>query len=212
MKSLNTFNQKAKLENMPITERLNNKNKLSLIEEQNLYLLKRINNCCPYYNVNKWERDYEKSQYYKSNHCQLPIIDFKKYKKINLANKRKNTSRINNDNNSKSYILISKEKNNNSYYINLDNINNTNNNIDFISLHFCLNNQNLSEHPYIIITSLNEYFSEVIKKLFNTIQFLDKENIIGYTCSDNDKILLELNKTVKDNNLKDGSKIIIQFK
>ena len=38
-------------------------------------MLKRINERSSFYNVAKWERDYEKSQYYKRNHCVYPSID-----------------------------------------------------------------------------------------------------------------------------------------
>ena len=68
---------------------------------------------------------------------------------------------------------------------------------------------------HLELTSLNALFSDVIQKLFKTIPFLNKENIIGYISHDNDKdktSLLELNKSVEENGLNDGSKIIIQFK
>ena len=186
-----------------LTSKFKNKNKLSLIEEANLYLLRRVNDCTPYYNVNKWEKDYEKSQYYKMNHCQLPVIDFKRYKKQdNKPNKRKIIYKNIYDNNSINSSLLL----NSTLFSN-------NNNTDYISLNFFLNNKSFKEHSYIIITSLNELFSSVIQKLFNTIPFLKKKNIIGYTLHDNDNTtLLDLNKTVKDNGLTDGSKIIIQLK
>ena len=186
-----------------LTSKFKNKNKLSLIEEANLYLLRRVNDCTPYYNVNKWEKDYEKSQYYKMNHCQLPVIDFKRYKKQdNKPNKRKIIYKNIYDNNSINSSLLL----NSTLFSN-------NNNTDYISLNFFLNNKSFKEHSYIIITSLNELFSSVIQKLFNTIPFLNKKNIIGYTLHDNDNTtLLDLNKTVKDNGLTDGSKIIIQLK
>ena len=196
----NSVNQKIKKESISSPNRIKNKNKLSFIEEANLYLLRRVNNCTPYYNINKWEKDYEKSQYYKMNHCKVPIIDFKKYKKQDNKYKRAILYRnIFNNNKSKS-----------SFY---NDFLNSKSDIDYISLNFFLSNKSFEEHSYIIITSLNEIFSDVIKKLFNTIPFLNKKNIIGYTLNDNDKIsLLELNKTVKENGLNDGSKIIVQLK
>ena len=199
-------------ENITLTNRLskNKLSKLSIIEEANLYLLKRINHCTPYYNVNKWEKDYEKSLYYKMNHCQLPVIDFKKYKKQNKPSKinmlYRNNSEVNNNINSTAL------SNNNSFIFNINDYEDKNNE-DYISLHFFLNNKTVGEHSYIIISSLNELFSEVTQKLFKTANFLKKNNIIGFTLQENDKMkLLELDKTVKDNGLKDGSKILIQFK
>jgi hypothetical protein len=208
---LTSFNK----ESTPKTNRIKYKNiekkKIPPIEEANLYLLKRINGCSPYYSVNKWEKDYEKSQYYKKNHCQLPIIDFKKYKKQNKPNKLnmlfRNYSEINKNINS---ALLS---NNNSFYNSFNDNDDINNNDNYISLHFFLNDKSVGEHSYIIISSLNVLFSEVTQKLFKTASFLKKDKIIGFTLQDNDKIsLLELNKTVQDNGLKDGSKIFIQFK
>lgn len=210
IKPINSFSK----DNTSITNRNNYKikNKLSLIEEANLYLLKKINNCSPYYNINKWERDYVKSQYYKKNHCQLPVINFKKYKRINKSNKMnilyRNNSEINNNINSN---LLS----NNSLYYNINDNNNNvvDNNVDYISLHFFLNDKSLGENSYIIITSLNELFSKVTEKLFKTASFLNKDKIIGFTLQKNDKMtLLELDKTVQDNGLNDESKILIQFK
>ena len=202
----NSVNQKIKKESISSPNRIKNKNKLSFIEEANLYLLRRVNNCTPYYNINKWEKDYEKSQYYKMNHCQLPKIDFKKYRKQNKSNKVKYLYRNNSEKNN---ILSS----NNSKCLYLNDFDDINNNIDYISLHFFFNNKSIGEHSYIIITSLKELFSEVTKKLFKAARSLNKYNIIGFTSQENDKMkLLELEKTVEDNGLNDGSKIIIQFK
>lgn len=185
---------------------LKNKNKLSLIDVANLYLLKRVNDCTPYYNVKNWEKDYAKSQYYKKNHCQLPIINFKRYKKPDITNRKNANCKFNYDSNTLTSSLLLSNDN-----IFMD----ANTNSDYVSLQFYLNNKSLEEHPYIIITSLNALFSDVIQKLFKTIPFLNKENIIGYISHDNDKdktSLLELNKSVEENGLNDGSKIIIQFK
>ncbi len=54
-------------------------------------MLKRINERTSFYNVAKWERDYEKSQYYKRNHCAYPSIDF--YKTQKTFYKYKNESK-----------------------------------------------------------------------------------------------------------------------
>lgn len=206
-KPLNSFNYS-------ISNRINNKNKnkLKFIEEANLYLLKRVNECSPYYNINKWEKDFEQSQYYKMNHCQLPIIDFKKYRKQNKPNKIKYLFRNNSEKNNILSSKILNERINNSSYFYFNDFDDLNN-IDSISLYFDFNNKSNGEYSYIIITSLDELFSEVTRKLFKAAPSLNKDNIIGFTSQDNDKLkLLELDKTLKDNGLNDGSKIIIQFK
>ena len=199
-------------ENNSLTNRIKYKYKLNSIEEANLYLSNRIINCTPYYNFKKWEEDYQRSQYYKNNYCQLPVIDFKKYRKQNKLNKRK--ININNFNNKNSKSAVLSINRNYSSYDNLGNISIiSKKNIDYISLNFFLNNKSLGEHSYIIITSLEEMFSLVTKKFYKTVNYLNKEDILGFSSEENNKtILLELDKTVKDNGLKDGSKIIVQFK
>lgn len=41
-------------------------------------MLKRLNERSSFYDVNKWEKDYQMNQYYKRNHCVFPSIDFKR--------------------------------------------------------------------------------------------------------------------------------------
>ena len=56
----------------------NKKHEIIRVAQENLYMLKRLNERTSVYNVDKWNRDYEASQYYKRNHCQYPSIDFYK--------------------------------------------------------------------------------------------------------------------------------------
>jgi hypothetical protein len=55
-------------------------------------MLKRINERGSFYNVSKWEKDYEKSQYYKRNHCVYPSIDFYRTQRANFYNKNESKS------------------------------------------------------------------------------------------------------------------------
>ena len=57
------------------------KNEIIRVAQENLYMLKRLNEKTSAYNVDKWKKDYEASQYYKRNHCQYPSIDFYKTQK-----------------------------------------------------------------------------------------------------------------------------------
>jgi hypothetical protein len=59
----------------------NKKDEIIRVAQENLYMLKRINERSSVYNVDKWDRDYRISQYYKRNHCQYPSIDFNKTQK-----------------------------------------------------------------------------------------------------------------------------------
>ena len=60
-------------------------------------MLKRINERGSFYNVSKWEKDYEKNQYYKRNHCVYPSIDFYKTQKAfyKYKNESKSMPKIN---------------------------------------------------------------------------------------------------------------------
>ena len=147
------------------------------------------------------------------NYCHFPKINFRKYKKINnIQNKSNNTSKINYENYNSDSILLSEQNKLFPNFISLDNINNANSNSDLISLHFFLINKYLSEKSYIITTTLDEIFSNVIEKLFKIDPLIDKEKIGGYLSSEKKHLLLKLDKTVKDNELKDGSQIIILYK
>ena len=46
------------------------------ITQENQHLLKRLNDRQSFYDTNKWEKDYEKSQEYKKNICVFPSIKF----------------------------------------------------------------------------------------------------------------------------------------
>ena len=60
------------------------------VAQENQHMLKRIHERGSFYNVSKWEKDYERSQYYKRNHCIYPSIDFYKTQRLfTQANKPK---------------------------------------------------------------------------------------------------------------------------
>ena len=52
------------------------KEEIMRVAQENLYMFKRINERTSVYNVDKWNRDYSLSQYYKKNLCQYQSIDF----------------------------------------------------------------------------------------------------------------------------------------
>ena len=54
----------------------NKKHEIIKVAQENLYMLKRLNERTSFYNVDKWNKDYEASQYYKKNHCLYSPIDF----------------------------------------------------------------------------------------------------------------------------------------
>ena len=59
----------------------NKKNDIIRVAQENLFMLKRLSERTSFYNVEKWNQDYEASQYYKKNHCLHPPIDFNKTQK-----------------------------------------------------------------------------------------------------------------------------------
>ena len=56
----------------------NKKHEIIKVAQENLYMLKRLNERTSVYNVEKWNKDYEVSQYYKKNLCLYSPIDFNK--------------------------------------------------------------------------------------------------------------------------------------
>ena len=59
----------------------NKKYDIIRVAQENLYMLKRLSERTSFYNVEKWNQDYEASQYYKKNHCLHPPINFNKTQK-----------------------------------------------------------------------------------------------------------------------------------
>ena len=68
------------------------RHELIKVAQENLYMLKRINEKTSFYNVNKWNKEYEASQYYKNSHCQFPSIDFYKTQRASSFYKTYTTS------------------------------------------------------------------------------------------------------------------------
>ena len=59
----------------------NKKYDIIRVAQENLFMLKRLSEKTSFYNVEKWNQDYEASQYYKKNHCLHPPINFNKTQK-----------------------------------------------------------------------------------------------------------------------------------
>ena len=60
----------------------NKKHEIIKVAQENLYMLKRLNERTSFYNVEKWNKDYEISQYYKKTHCLYSPIDFNKTQRL----------------------------------------------------------------------------------------------------------------------------------
>ena len=82
------------------------KNEIIKMTQENQLLLKRIQERGSYYNVSEWVKEYEKSQYYKRNHCIFPSIDFYKAPRTDDVNSSSHhsTGRSNGTNQQKSLL------------------------------------------------------------------------------------------------------------
>ena len=200
----NLFKQKSRKERV----KLNNKNKLASLDIENFFIYKRINEVTSIYQTKSFQRDFELSQIYKTNICKLPKINFKNYNRpLGFRETPKKIYKINYDNNNFNTLntnltLTSKNK----YESKWDDIYD----VDYISLYFFLS-PNFSTHPYIIVAQPDEYFCDVIQKLYNTVHYIKKNNIIAFKYDDDKKEEIQMFKTVKDNGLNDKSKIKIEF-
>ena len=58
------------------------KHEIIRVAQENLFMLKRLNERTSFYNVEKWNKDYEASQQYKKNHCLYSPIDFNKTQRL----------------------------------------------------------------------------------------------------------------------------------
>ena len=65
----------------------NKKHEIIKVAQENLYMLKRLNERTSFYNVDKWNKDYEISQYYKKNLCLYSPIDFNKTQRFGTYDK-----------------------------------------------------------------------------------------------------------------------------
>ena len=151
--------------------KFNNKTKLASLDIENFFIYKRINNATSIYPNKNFQKDFERSQTYKSNICKLPKIDFKKFVKTPLK---------------------AKEAQKKIYKFNYD-------------------NSNFSTVNYTIVSSPDDLFCEVIKKLRKTVPVIKKAKIVAFKYENENKIEIPLFKTLKENGLKNKSQILIEY-
>ena len=91
----------------------NKKHEIIRVAQENLYMLKRLSEKTSVYNIDKWNKDYQASQYYKRSHCQYPSIDFYKTQRCgSFGNMFNNVSKNNTKKNFYSKTQYSKNFNN----------------------------------------------------------------------------------------------------
>lgn len=189
--------------------RFNNKTKLASLDIENFFIYKRINNATSIYPSKNFQKDFERSQTYKTNICKLPKINFKKFVKptLNAKETQRKLYKFNYDNSNFSTVNTNISlTSNNKYYFNFEELEE----LDSILLYIYLN-PNLKGHPYTIVSSPDDLFCEVIKKLRNTAPFIKKAKIVAFKYENENKTEIPLFKTLKENGLKNKSKILIEY-
>ena len=77
------YNNKIQFEYKKNVKDGNKKKEILDIAQENLHILKRLKQKTSHYNFYKYEKDYDKAQYYKRSHCAFPSIDFYKTQRAN---------------------------------------------------------------------------------------------------------------------------------
>lgn len=189
--------------------KFNNKSKIASLDIENFFIYKRINNAASIYPSKNFQKDFERSQTYKTNICKLPKINYKKYLKppLNAKEAQKKLYKLNYDNANFSTVNTNISlTSNNKYYFNYEELEE----LDSILLYIYLNSS-LKGHPYTIVSSPDDLFCEVIKKLRNTVPLIKKARIVAFKYENENKTEVQLFKTLKENGLKDKSKILIEY-
>ena len=185
-----------------------NKTKLASLDIENFFMYKRINNATSIYPNKNFQKDFELSQTYKTNICKLPKINFKKFLKPPLKSKdaQKKLYKYNYDNSNFSTVNNITLTSNDHYKFNFEELKELNSILLYVYI-----NSIVKGYPYTIVSSPDDLFSEVIKKLRNTAPFLRKKSIIAFKYENEKKTEIQIFKTLKDNGLKDKSKILIEL-
>ena len=181
-----------------------NKAKLASLDIENFFMYKRINNATSIYPNKNFQKDFELSQTYKTNICKLPKINFKKF--LKPKDEQKKLYKYNYDNSNFNTVNNITITSNAQYKFNFEELKE----MESILLYVYINSI-LKGYPYTIVSSPDDLFSEVIKKLRNTAPFLRKKSIIAFKYENEKKTEIQIFKTLKDNGLKDKSKILIEL-
>ena len=165
--------------------KFNNKSKIASLDIENFFIYKRINNAASIYPSKNFQKDFERSQTYKTNICKLPKINYKKYLKppLNAKEAQKKLYKLNYDNANFSTVNTNISlTSNNKYYFNYEELEE----LDSILLYIYLN-------------------------LRNTVPLIKKARIVAFKYENENKTEVQLFKTLKENGLKDKSKILIEY-
>ena len=93
------YNNNARFEYKKNVKDGNKKKEIVKMAQENLHMLKRLQEKTSHYNFYKYEKDYDRAQYYKRSHCAFPSIDFYKTQRANSFGVKSPYSPYNSQNN-----------------------------------------------------------------------------------------------------------------
>ena len=207
------------------------------ISKTNKYFFNKIRHQNSVYDLHKWERDFQRSQYYKKSICTYPSIDFHKTNQRLMEKEKSNTEKI--------YYNTVININNNLYnktkfkdvkvYKPVKKVKKNDKNIDtehFMGGETEIKNDDREFELYFVLIDKNKsnknkkikvekckkehFFSDVVDKLCETDTSINKDNIKmdEFTINGrNDKNnYIDYNDTLEGNKLEGGEEIAVYFK
>lgn len=203
----------------------------------NKYFYNKIRQQNSVYDLDKWERDFKKSQYYKKNICFFPTIDFHKLDQRNIEKEKNNNENIycntiiNINNNlynktkfkevkaykPKKIVKKNDKKIDNEHFM----IGETEIKKDDREFELCFiiidkKNRNKNKKIKVEKCKKEDFFSDVIDKLCETDTSINKDKIKidEFTINGrNDKNnYIDYNDTLEGNKLVGGEEIVVNFK
>ena len=203
----------------------------------NTYFFKKIRHQNSVYDLDRWEKDFQKSQYYKKNICTYPCIDFHKSLQRQLEKEKSKTeilyynTTINITNNLynktkfKEFKVYKPVKNKKKDDKNIDTehfmggeteIKNDDREFELCFVIIDKNNANKNKKIKVEKCKKDHFFSDVVDKLCETDTTINKDKIKMdefIINGRNDKNnYIDYNDTLEGNKLEGGEEIVVNFK
>lgn len=175
-----------------------------------------------HYNLDQWNKDFQKSQNFKKIICEFPCIDFHKTQRSYIGDGsfygKNNASKFNNINLNIHYNAFDSTRFRKNNPITIKNNNtegskeksNGNNNEKLITVEFINMGNQAEGEPIKISCKKDTLFSEVVDKFLKESK-LDKTKILGYSTKNDMSASIDMNKTVQNNGIEESKKIYINM-
>lgn len=175
-----------------------------------------------HYNLDQWNKDFQKSQNFKKIICEFPCIDFHKTQRSYIGDGsfygKNNASKFNNINLNIHYNAFDSTRFRKNNPITIKNNNtegskeksNGNNNEKLITVEFINMGNQAEGEPIKISCKKDTLFSEVVDKFLKESK-LDKTKIFGYSTKNDMSASIDMNKTVQNNGIEESKKIYINM-